>query len=157
MLEGSLLPPGDLNAWASPGDSLAYQAAKCGCMIAALDRALTVVVDPVRQRRRCRFSRKAASLGALRQGRRFSIGWRLCCERVIGFYRRRGLRNTREGLHLLKKKGTGPSMTAGPLPMLITALPLSYDRWRRGFALADVRSGLCGGRDAKESKRRCRQ
>src|SRR5206468_12940639 len=39
-----------------------------------------------------------------------------------------------------KKKGTGPSMTAGPLPMLITASPLSYDRRGRGrsFSLADV-------------------
>jgi hypothetical protein len=59
--------------------------------------------------------------------------------------------------HVPQKERTGPSMTAGPLPMLITALPLSYDRWRRGFALAVERSGLCGGRDAKESKRRCRQ
>jgi hypothetical protein len=37
------------------------------------------------------------------------------------------------------------------------ALTFGNNRWRRGFALAVVRSGLCGGRDAKESKRRCRQ
>ena len=52
-----------------------------------------------------------------------------------------------------KKKGTGPSMTAGPLPMLVTALPLSYDRRGRGrsFSLADV---LRTASDTQESKHR---
>ena len=50
-----------------------------------------------------------------------------------------------------KKKGTGPSMTAGPLPMLVTASPLSYDRRGRGrsFSLADV---LRTASDAQESE-----
>ena len=57
-----------------------------------------------------------------------------------------------------KKKETGPSMTAGPLPSLLQHLPLSYDRWRRWrrFALA-VRRVLREGRDAEKSHRRCGQ
>jgi hypothetical protein len=37
------------------------------------------------------------------------------------------------------------------LPRATPALTFGNNRWRRGLALAVVRSGLCGGRDAKES------
>jgi hypothetical protein len=50
-----------------------------------------------------------------------------------------------------KKERTGPSMMAGPFPMLVQHLPLSYDRRGRGrsFSLADV---LRTASDAQESE-----
>jgi hypothetical protein len=50
-------------------------------------------------------------------------------------------------------KEKGPAIVTGPLNRLLLAF--GNDRWRRGFALADV--GLCRGRDAEERHRRCRQ
>jgi hypothetical protein len=62
-----------------------------------------------------------------------------------------------------QKEGTGPSMTAGPIPQcLLQHLPLSNDRRgrRRSFSFADAErptSVLRTASDAKESQCRCRE
>ena len=67
---------------------------------------------------------------------------------------RRARSKMEDGLRLAQKR-KGPAQW--PAPPQLPALAFGNDRWRRGLALAVVRSGLCGGRDAQESKRRCRQ
>src|ERR1700746_859497 len=52
------------------------------------------------------------------------------------------------------KKKKGPAQW--PVPPK-ARLAFGNDRRRRGLALAVVRAGLCGGRDAKESHSHCRQ
>ena len=59
---------------------------------------------------------------------------------------------------ILKRKDR-PFYDSRSSPNACTALALSNNRRRRGFALADVNRvvSLCEGRDAEESHRRCRQ